>query len=88
LDGQEYGFCKLHDPVAIEAKSKARLSAWQAELAEGYRQEERRKATIAALDACKAAIEQIAAGHNDPMALAIETLSTFPPPKTTEPGVG
>jgi hypothetical protein len=28
--------------------------------------------------ACKTAIEQIAAGHNDPRTLAMETLALFP----------
>ncbi len=78
FEGQEYGFCKQHDPVALEAKRLARDQAWKAKWGERERRLDLEAATKKALAACRSAIEKIAAGHNDPRQLAIETLALFP----------
>ncbi len=61
--GPHGAWCKQHDPVARKAKQDARNAKWRAEY-----DDEHRKATFA--EDCKAAIRQIAAGHNDPRGLA------------------
>lgn len=78
VDGAEYGFCKQHDPVEVETRNKARHQQWAEESRQREERYAREKQTKEAMDACKAAIEQIAAGHNDPRALAVETLALFP----------
>lgn len=57
-------------PVAVGEKRKAKYDAWKAKWDGQSRQRDLRDA---ALDA----IRQIAAGHNDPRALALETLKKF-----------
>ena len=86
VDGAEYGFCKQHDPEAVKARGDARRAAWQAEWDENREKERLRKATSVAMEACKAAIEQIAAGHNDPRTLAIAALAVFPEPALPHTG--
>lgn len=76
--GEEYGFCKQHDPQAVKHRDQARREQWRKEAEERQASYNREKQTKAAMDACKAAIENIAAGHNDPMTLARETLALFP----------
>jgi len=61
--GPHGAWCKLHDPVAAKAKSAARDAADKLK-----RDETRRRSEFEA--ACKAAIREIAAGHNDPRGLA------------------
>lgn len=78
VEGAEYGFCKQHDPAEVEARSKARSQQWAEESRQRGARYAREKQTREAMDACKAAIEQIAAGHNDPRSLAIEALALFP----------
>jgi hypothetical protein len=78
INGEEYGFCKQHDPEAAAARNKARSEAWRAEAKAKEAQARREKQTRDAMAACKAAVEQIAAGHNDPRTLAVETLALFP----------
>jgi hypothetical protein len=78
VDGKEYGFCKQHDPVAVKARSDARMAEYRRESEARNREYDRQKQERAAMDACKAAIEQIAAGHNDPRTLAVKTLKLFP----------
>ncbi len=78
VEGKEYGFCGTHDPEAVEARSKAHHEQWRRETEARNREYDREKQTRAAMDACKAAIEQIAAGHNDPRQIAAEMLAMFP----------
>ena len=80
IKGAEYGFCKTHDPVEVEAKSAAQRAQWAAEARARDERYEREKQRATAMDACKTAIEQIASGHNDPRALAVEALALFPDP--------
>jgi hypothetical protein len=77
VDGKLYLFCYQHDPVAIDAKRKARQEKWDKEWAEKEAGWARKEAEGKALDACKEAIQKIAAGHNDPRTLAMETLKMF-----------
>ncbi len=77
VDGQTYGFCKQHDPVVGEARRKETHQRWDREAAE--RAENRRIEAL--MPECKAALEKIAAGHNDPRSLAIEILAKFAPRK-------
>lgn len=71
-------FCSIHDPVAVKTKNAARKAAWDAEWAEKNRisqlEADRRKFRAA----CADALRIIAAGHNDPRSLAVETLSRDP----------
>lgn len=78
VDGKKYGFCTQHDPEAVKARDEARHEQWRRDRETSNREYEREKRTREALRACKAAIEQIAAGYNDARALAIETLTLFP----------
>lgn len=78
VKGTKYGFCKQHDPEAIEARNKERQNQWSLESERRDREYDRQRQIKAAMDACKAAIEQIAAGCNDARALAEETLRLFP----------
>lgn len=78
VDGKEIGFCKQHDPEAVKARHTARAKEWERERAEARAKEQRRADTAKANAAAKAALEQIAAGHNDPRALAAEILALFP----------
>lgn len=61
--GPHGAWCKQHDPVASKARSDAASAKWNAEY------EQNRRASDFARD-CQAAIRDIAAGHNDPRALA------------------
>lgn len=78
VDGAEYGFCKQHDPETVKARDAARRDQWRLERERKDREYDRQKREREAMGACKAALEQIAAGHNDPRALAVETLALFP----------
>ena len=72
-DGKFY--CKKHDPVAVRQRDDARRVAWAAErnVEEAQRKEAARIAALR-VDAA-AALRKIAAGHNDPKALAVEVLA-------------
>ncbi len=61
--GPDGAYCKQHDPIAIKAKIAASDAKWRAEQDAKARQAE-------FANDCKAAIREIAAGHNDPRALA------------------
>ena len=78
VDGQDVGFCKQHDPEAVKARHTARAKEWERERAEARAKEQRRADTAKANAAAKEALERIAAGHNDPRALAAEILALFP----------
>jgi len=74
VDGQEYGFCKQHDPVEVAKRNAASRAKWQTEY-------EAQKAAWALAARQKAALpllveamSAIAAGHNDARGLAVETL--------------
>lgn len=70
-----YKFCKTHYPPNVVAKRKdreqKRKAKWDAE-SEHWKKVSARNAL---LQRCFLAIQQIAAGHNDPRALATETLA-------------
>ena len=72
-DGKFY--CKKHDPVAVRQRDDAMRVAWAAErnVEEAQRKEAARIAALR-VDAA-AALRKIAAGHNDPKALAVEVLA-------------
>lgn len=80
VDGKTYGFCAIHDPVALDVKRAKRNAEWEAKWDRDAKREEHRKANLLAMEGCKRAIKLIAEGHNDPRALAIEAFSRFPPP--------
>ncbi len=61
--GPHGAYCKQHDPVSLKAKKDARYAKWSAESENSARNRE-----FAA--ACRKAIRDIAAGHNDPRGLA------------------
>ena len=63
----ESGYCKQHDPVNVAERARLSREKYDAEWAE-----RRRKAAIPAM--LRDALHQIANGHNDPRALALETL--------------
>lgn len=69
-----FGYCGVHDPVAVKEKREVREAKWRAEWAAktAARAAKEREAALAS-DAV-AAIRAIAAGHNDPRTLALETL--------------
>jgi hypothetical protein len=81
VNGQEYGFCKQHDPETVKARDKARSERWRLEREASNAEHDRQKREREAMAACKSAIEQIAAGHNDPRTLAVETLTLFQCPQ-------
>ncbi|WCS27195.1 hypothetical protein LOK46_10380 [Methylobacterium sp. NMS14P] len=74
----ELGFCRQHDPEAVRARNKARQDRVEAEWARARAKDERERQTRDAQAAAKAALESIAAGHNDPRTLAVEVLAMFP----------
>jgi len=78
MDGKLYGFCKIHDPVAVKKKSDDRSARWDREWAEKEAREEHRQKVRDAEAACVDAIKKIAGGHNDPRALAARALAMFP----------
>lgn len=74
------GYCGTHDPVKVAARAakrnaedRQRRAEEQARWAMELRNRKLGEAAIVAL-------EQIAAGHNDPRQLAHETLERFPTP--------
>ena len=78
VEGKEYGFCKIHDPVAVDKKNKERRAKWDAEWAAKEANHKYQEQKQKAFEACKKALEQIVAGHNDAKSLARETLELFP----------
>ena len=65
-DGKWY--CGIHDPAAREAKNLAKTAAWHAEW---DAKDNRRKF----VEACEQAIRDIAAGADEPSAIAVAILS-------------
>lgn len=78
VEGIEYGFCKQHDPAAVAERNRVRHAAYEAKWAEERAQYDRERRQREAQAAAKDALEQIAAGHNDPRTLAAEVLALFP----------
>jgi hypothetical protein len=78
VNGEEYGFCKQHDPEAVKERDRIRREQWRKETEAKNREYDIAKQTREAMEACKKALEEIAAGHNDPRSLAAETLALFP----------
>lgn len=85
----ENGFCKTHDPDIVKKKRAARDAKFNAEWEKQTKQWAREEAMSQYRQACAAAVPgfifaltEIANGHNDPRALARETLGTITlPPK-------
>lgn len=72
--GPEGAWCKQHDPIAVEAKRKARQADWDAEWL-------KKKRTREFQSDCIAAIRSIAAGHNDPRGLAQSIIDKLEAPE-------
>jgi hypothetical protein len=76
--GPEGAFCKQHDPDMVKARNQ--------KSADDYREKRRREA-LRQSGTYIAALRKIADGHNDPRALAAETLDQFereyPTPQTS-----
>ena len=73
-----YGWCAQHHPPNVHARKEARYAEHRREsdarTARWKREETEAKQRVAALEA----IKKIAAGHNDPAALAREVLAMLP----------
>ncbi|AWI90303.1 hypothetical protein C0214_19800 [Methylobacterium sp. DM1] len=78
VKGEDVGFCKQHDPEAVAAREKAWREKFDRERAAESAKWERARRLTEANRAAKEALEQIAAGHNDPRVLAAEILALFP----------
>jgi hypothetical protein len=63
-------YCKQHDPIKIAERAAKKRAAWDAKW-------EADRMRLRAPEAYRQALESIAAGHNDPRGLAIETLACF-----------
>jgi hypothetical protein len=64
--------------VAVKAKRDARSAIWEANYAETTRLAKLQSDRNIFANACIKAVREIAAGHNDPRALAVEILKTDP----------
>lgn len=85
VEGQDVGFCRQHDPEVVAVRNAARNAAWKAESDARNARYDRERREREAVAACRGAMQLIADGHNDPRALAAETLALFPnPAKATE----
>lgn len=71
--GPDKAYCKQHDPIARKAKDDARMQKWMSEMNE---KQERAKYEANAKTFYNALV-QIAEGHNEPSALAIELIAEF-----------
>lgn len=72
---QGHRFCSIHHPPTVEAKKQARTDEWERERAAQAARWRKADAERKQKDAALEAIKQIAAGHNDPRALAQEVLA-------------
>lgn len=68
--GPEQAYCKQHSPDAVKERQAKREERWKAEQRERVRMTALSEAKDAAFEAC----QKIAAGHNDPQALAKDVL--------------
>lgn len=73
--GPEGAYCAVHDPAAVEARREAAQAAYEAK----WEPDRIRSARAQATPSLIAALQAIAAGHNDPRTLATETLATLNP---------
>jgi hypothetical protein len=71
-------YCGTHDPVAVAAKKAARDAKWRANWVADQKRADDLRAERLLKDAALEAIRKIAAGHNDPRALALEVLAPTP----------
>ncbi len=71
---QSIGFCTIHDPVKVAEKRKAAQERWDRE-AERHKQAHARNKDRPA--EYVEVLREIAAGHNDPRALAAEVLAKW-----------
>ena len=71
-------YCGTHHPDAARERREKANRKHEAQWAQRTATLKAAKIRQDALEACKTAIENIAAGHNDPRALAAETLKLFP----------
>jgi hypothetical protein len=65
----------------VKAKRDARIAVWDAKYAERNRLTKLQVDRTNFANACKKVVREIAAGHNDPRALAVEILKTDPDAK-------
>jgi glycine/D-amino acid oxidase-like deaminating enzyme len=70
-----FGFCGQHDPVAVARRQAARDKKWSVKLEAQQASWQRDIDIEDAKERCVAALRDIEAGHNDPRALARETLA-------------
>lgn len=74
LKDGEYGFCKMHDPVAVKEKRDKQNAEWNAKWEADRRQARLQELRNEALKECVTALREIAAGHNDARTLAAAAL--------------
>lgn len=71
VDGKpNIGFCKQHDPVAVEARRKKRMERWDRESAGRQAAADERRQQDLAFPDFLAALRAIAKGAKDPAAVA------------------
>lgn len=80
LEWKGHRWCGRHHPPTVEAKKKARDDEAARERAAQSARYRAAEAERQQRHAALAAIEQIAAGHNDPRSLAQEVLAMIPTP--------
>lgn len=73
--GPEAAYCAVHAPEAVAARRAASQAAYEAK----WEPDRIRAARAQATPSLIAALQAIAAGHNDPRTLATETLATLNP---------
>ncbi len=84
-DEDGYWWCGVHSPLAVakrKAKSNERYEAHKAKWADADRKRAEADKLLTNAPRYIEALRQIAAGHNDPRALAIETLGELLEPKS------
>jgi hypothetical protein len=69
--GPEQAYCKTHDPAAVAARQKKSLNQ--------YKEQSRRRSIEFAGHRFLKVLREIAAGHNDPRALARDAIKEFEP---------
>lgn len=71
-------YCRQHNPAAKAARDAERQAKWDAEERQNRSDRDKAKAQRRLLESAVEAIRQIAAGHNDPRALAQSVLDANP----------
>jgi len=77
-EGVEYGWCGLHAPSAVARRKDQQDRYWREKLEAERVARERAAQLRKANEAARKALEEIAAGHNDPRALAQQALAMYP----------